>query len=183
MKSKKWRNVSIFHKKILSIFLFDCLENKIAKQRNKKNTAPKEGETKTSFSRINKRKAISLAIVYDFLLFLRRPQSVSLRSEICFDFPSTLKLFAFMINYEIPLEFYISSEKKGAKTFPFIKYLSDEKFRNFPSHHLPFNGNFGIFLLDLSTTSCFPLSTLNSIHFLELRSVKTYILKSSDISI
>lgn len=172
-----------FTRKFYQFFFLTAWKTRLRNKEIKKNTAPKEGETKTSFSRINKRKAISLAIVYDFLLFLRRPQSVSLRSEICFDFPSTLKLFAFMINYEIPLEFYISSEKKGAKTFPFIKYLSDEKFRNFPSHHLPFNGNFGIFLLDLSTTSCLPLSTLNSIHFLELRSVKTYILKSSDISI
>lgn len=70
---------------------------------------------KRSFSRINKGKAISLAaFVYDFLWFvffrfLSRWEAASLGEPTrrnLFWFPSTLKLFAFMINYKIPLTFH-----------------------------------------------------------------------------
>lgn len=75
----------------------------------------------------NKRKAISLvAIVYDFLWFVfsllkfprtsARPYQRRPAPEICFDFP--FKLFAFMINYEIPLMFFNPSFNPSANFLP-----------------------------------------------------------------
>lgn len=70
MKSKKWRNVSIFHKKILSIFLFDCLENKIAKQRNKKKTQHRKKEKrKRVFLVSTKEKQFPLPLFMIFFFF------------------------------------------------------------------------------------------------------------------
>lgn len=117
-KCKKCVNLSW---KILSIFLFNSLKKQDCKTK------------KIEFSsRINKRKAISLfAIVY---ASSARPQSDErTHAEICFDFHPLWKLFAFMINYKIPLKFYISPEKGGKeKSFLFMKYLSEKRAQNFP---------------------------------------------------
>lgn len=136
MGSKKWRNVKnlsrFITKNFYQFFFSTAWKTRLRNKERKKTQHQKKEKRKRVFLVSTKEKQFPLPLFMIFFFFFEGlNQRLSLRSEICFDFPSTLKLFAFMINYEIPLEFYISSEKKGRKTFPFIKYLSDEKFRNF----------------------------------------------------
>lgn len=63
-----------------------------------------------------------------YLFALKIEASINPRPKICFDFPFTSKLFAFMINYEIPLRFYISLRKKKRKKFFIVRFWVGKHF-------------------------------------------------------
>lgn len=151
--------------KFYQFFFSTARETRLQNKEKRKQRHRKKEKRKRVFLESTKEKQFPFSPQLLFMIFLlsvRRPQSPSgayIGGGICFDFPSTLKLFAFMINYQIPLTFYIFYSWNIYPT------------RIFPSHHSPFNGNFRIFHDELLSTF-YP--QLSSPAALVLRSVKTY---------
>lgn len=125
--------------KFYQFFFSTARETRLQNKEKRKQRHRKKEKRKRVFLVSTKEKQFPFSPQLLFMIFLlsvRRPQSPSgahIGCGICFDFPSTLKLFAFMINYRIPLTFYIFYSWNIYPT------------RIFPSHHSPFNGNFRIF--------------------------------------